>query len=300
MTADSMTMTRGFEVMGPARLALLNVAGEIDIRAGEAGRIEATATKHPGRGADQAEIEMTQAADGSVALATRYRDDAVTRLLSRGRSGPCRVDYVVRVPRACCLDLSYVSGLATVAGLDGALKVCSVSGAMRLADLAGHLDLKTISGRIDGERLRLHEPLALDTVSGDVTLAGCHLPGALAETVSGRLHLEKGTAAGEYRFKSVSGNVHLTLPAEAACAVQMRTLSGRLRSRLPSAGRASDPGAAARVVFHSVSGNLSIEAPAGSPAAAPGPAPSAERLALLERVARGEVTVEGALSHLKL
>jgi hypothetical protein len=306
MNTDSMTLARTFAVTGQARLTLSNVHGEIDIRAGEADRIEATATKHPGRGASRTEIEMTQADDGSVTIATRYLDDIVTRL-ALGHGDPCRVDYVVRVPRACLLDLSYVSGPASVAGLEGAVKVRSVSGGLRLADLAGRLDLKTVSAPIQGERLRLTEPLLLDTVSGDVTLTECRLPGVSAETVSGRLRLDQGSATGVYRFHSVSGSVHLTLPAGSSSAVSVHSLSGRLRSSLPNVGSAGQ--AAAQVRFHSVSADLTLDSPAASemPAeplssaetsAGPGHT-AAERLAVLEQVSRGEMTLDAALGALK-
>jgi hypothetical protein len=306
MNTTSLTVSRTFAIAGQARLTLLNVQGEIDIRAGEADRIEATAVKHPGRGAGRTEIEMTQADDGSVTIATRYVDDFLT-WLALGRGDPCRVDYVVRVPRACLLDLSYVSGPASVVGLDGAVKVRSVSGGLHLADLAGSLDLKTVSGPIQGERLRLTEPLVLDTVSGDVTLIECHLPGVSAETVSGRLRLDQGSATGVYRFHSVSGSVHLTLPAGSGCAVTVQSLSGRLRSGLPSAGSAGQ--AAAQVRFHSVSGDLTLDSPAASEAPAEPSSPAgtsaemahtaAERLAVLEQVSRGEMTVNAALGALK-
>jgi hypothetical protein len=330
MTTDPVILERTFDLPGRARLTLLNVRGEIDVQAGEPGRITARAIKHPGRGFDRTEIEMTQAPDGAVTLATRYADSP--GFFGFGRGEPARVDYVVRVPPACDLDLSYVSGPARVAGLEGSLKIRGVSGALLLAGLGGRLDVKTISGPVDGRDLRLAEPLSLSTVSGDVTLAGSALPGVDAHTVSGRLRLALSSAAGAHRLRSVSGDVHLTLPASAVCAVHVQSVSGGVHSRLPRRGQPGEP--TVTVSFHSVSGRLHLD-PAGSEAPPaedsagsrhetaraaqcehahgaqaehePG-AHAAEhaagrtaagRLAVLEKVARGELDVDGALDALK-
>jgi hypothetical protein len=43
------------------------------IEGGQRATIEVTAVKHPGRGFDQTEIEMEQAADGAVQVATGLR-----------------------------------------------------------------------------------------------------------------------------------------------------------------------------------------------------------------------------------
>jgi hypothetical protein len=321
MTTEPLTLERTFDLTGRARLTLLNVRGEIDLQPGEPGRITATALKHPGRGFDRTEIEMTQAPDGAVTIATRYVDDLVPRFLGFARGDPARVDYVVRVPPACDLELSFVSGPALVAGLEGDLKIRGVSGPLRLSGLAGRLDVKTVSGPVHGQGLRLAAPLALGTVSGDVWLADSHLPGVDASTVSGRLRLALGTTSGAYRLKSISGNVYLTLPAEAHCDVHVTSVSGGLRSRLPRASQAGQP--TASVSFHSVSGHLYLD-PAGSEAAATPEAAEhaahaehihhsrgehaaehaqgragADRLAVLEKVARGEMDVDGALDALK-
>jgi hypothetical protein len=326
MSQEMTTINKTFTLTGPARLSLRNVKGKIDIQTGAEGQIEVTAVKHPGKGFDRTEIEMTQAEDGSVTVATKYEDDLVSRMLGFGGNDPAEVDYTVRLPATVgVLDMATVSGQAHVAGLEGELKLKSVSAAMRLSHLAGKLKINTVSGDVAGDSLRLSEPLDLTTVSGHVTVAQCQLPGIDANTVSGNLELDAGTAPADYRFKSVSGDVYLRLPAGTPCLVSAHTLSGRLRSDLPatrhelrggreqvefggtaSGSQATD--ALVRVKFNSVSGNLNLVSangtgesqPAEPPAqAAPaGPRTAAERLELLEKVSRGELSVDDALSNL--
>ena len=174
-----------FPVNGAARLTLENVSGTINIRGDEGNTIRVTAVKQPGRGFDHTQVELTQAEDGAVRVATRYDSDVVGWLLGRRHHEPCRVDYEVWLPRQAALRLNYVSGPATVANLHGALEVESVDGPLDLVDLGGTLAVKTVSGPVRAAGLALAAPLRAETVSGPVEVAASRLPGAHVETVSG-------------------------------------------------------------------------------------------------------------------
>ncbi len=306
MTSPSL-IERSFTMTRPARLTLLNVSGQIDIQGGDGDTLTVTAVKHPGRGFDQTEIEIEQAADGAVRVATRYDDDIVSRLLGRRHSEPCQVDYTVRLPRAASVDVAYVSGAAYVANVHGELDLGSVSGPLDVADLGGTVQLKTVSGEIHAARLTLEKALLLETVSGEVVVADSALPGLNASSASGDLYIESHRATGAYRISTVSGDITLRLPADAQGVVQLHTLSGTLHSALPGLQRrgGSGTGEGVTVNANSVSGDLQITSVAGEGAAtaalaAPVPAapPLAERLALLDRIARGEVSVDEALKNL--
>ncbi len=295
------SIERHFAVSGPARLTLRNVSGAIDIEGGDGATLTVTAVKHPGRGFDHTEIDMEQAADGAVRVATRFEADLFSRLLGGGHA-PCRVDYTVRLPRHAALDLAYVSGPARVAHLRGELKLDSVEGPLDLSDLGGTVRVKTVSGEVHATRLNLDGPLHLDSVSADVYIGASHLPGGRIATVSGALRLESGLAHGAYELHTVSGDMALYLPAGTRGTVQMNSLSGHLLSDLPGRprhGGADEAGVTVRV--SSVSGDVTISASGDSAAAAPPapPAPAAEdRLALLDRIARGELSVDDALKDL--
>jgi hypothetical protein len=134
--------------------------------------------------------------------------------------------------------------------------------------------------------------------------------------VGGGLRLETPLSAGPYRFKSVSGDVWLDVPPTTRCHVELHSLSGRLRGNLPTArnelhrgqmrveiGDSGTTGDAPEVCLRSVSGYLHLIAPNPSlpsrPASvesAPPPALAADnRLAILERISSGELTVDEAL-----
>jgi hypothetical protein len=293
------TTERTFTVTGQARLTLLNVSGTIDVQGVDGDTLSVTAVKQPGRGFDQTEIEMEQAA-GAVRVATRYNDDLVGRLLGRRHSEPCRVDYTVRLPHYAAVELSFVTGPATIADLRGSFDLQSVAGTLELADLSGEVKIKTVSGPVRATRLKLEEPLQLTTVSGDVWVEASHLPGLRASTTSGDVHIASGAATGAYHCNSVSGDLHLQLPAGTQGSAHLSTLSGRLHSDLPGvSARSTAAATGVSLQLHSVSGNVYLTAADSNVAAPASPPPSTEdRLALLDRIARGELSVNDALKNL--
>lgn len=80
------------------------------------------------------------------------------------------------------------------------------------------------------------------------------------------LVLQTPLGEGPYRFKTVSGNVRLILPPETGCTVGFRSMSGRLKTSLPTTrsrrqigqSYAELQGGGPEVHFSSMSGNLSV------------------------------------------
>lgn len=310
MTAPALQRSETFSVGETARLTLSNVRGRADVQPGEPGVIAVSATLRGQARAATTVIEMFQAEDGTVTVATRHQPKAFGGLGILGGRQPSRVDYVVRAPRQCSVEVSIVEGEALVQGFTGAFELHTVSGKLRLADLSGSLRLHTVSGDVLGERLTSNGTLHLSTVSGDITLVDADFPGVKASTVSGELQLQTRLAAGPYTFNSVSGDIRLSIPADTRCAVSLHSQSGRIRSTVPfTRARRDGEGEAPTVRLHSVSGDLFLLALEGTaqPAATdyaqpplpPRPPTPPDRRALLEQVSRGEVSVEEAVQAVK-
>jgi DUF4097 and DUF4098 domain-containing protein YvlB len=306
---DKNEIKRSFPVSGLARLSVQNVDGQIDIAPGEDGVISVRAYKHPGPGANQTEIEISQDADGRVSVITHYLEDLIARLFHPLHSGPARVDYTIRLPMACQVEVATVSGPARLQGLAGEFDLRSVSGPIVLQDLSGRLRLNTVSGSATGAQVRLEDSLTVETVSGDIILADSFVPAVAANSVSAQVRLQSALGAGPYQFHSVSGDVWLDLPAAAACQVDLHSLSGRLHTVLP-ASRQQVRGGWTRVAIgdaggpeirlHSVSGDLHLLAPESPAEVAPdAPAPAPDRMDVLDRLARGELSVDEAVNTLK-
>jgi hypothetical protein len=300
----SETIEKTFTVSSPARLVVSNICGSVEIHPGVEGVIQVTAVKQTHSGDEKRTfIEITQEADGTVKAATRFPDGGWNWIFG---SQPCDVDYVVKAPRLCSVKLNGVSNTVLAEGFEGDINVNSVSGEITLRDMTGSVRIRTVSGDADGERLS--GSLDLDAVSGDVMLKESALRSIKGRTVSGDMRIYTPLTEGPYDFKSVSGNVLLTVPPDTQCTGELHSLSGELASAFPITGSSAHHGSqtinvqggGVRITLNSVSGDLSLDCDGEIP-----PAPGAgktvssgERRAVLERVERGELTVEQALDQL--
>ncbi len=316
------TIEKTFQVGSSPRLVISNIRGSVTIQPGEAGVIEVKAFKHGNSMTASSVVEMSQDAEGTVRVETRS-DESFFGLLSH----PPKVEYAVRVPQGTQLDASCISSSLKVMGLTGAFKLKTISGEMEVRDLSGPFKIKGVSGDITGSNLS--GELELGTVSGRVKLLQSSFPGADASTVSGDLLLQTPVAAGPYAFSSVSGSVRMLVPPDTHCSAELNSVSGSLHSSLPATstklGRGTKisqvGGGGTSVRLKSVSGGLSFEvegmaaanvsatpepannwmptppSPPTSPAVPPASPLSTEEI--LQRIERGEMTVDEAIKLMK-
>jgi hypothetical protein len=330
MTAENLAQT--FQVGSPARLKLSNIRGSVEILPGETGLLTVTAAKHADTGlAGRTKIAMSQSEDGTVVVETKHQDAWWAFFTF---SQPCRVDYQVRIPAECELDISCVSSTLAVRDLAGKFKFSTVSGAVSLENLQGEMKVSSVSGEVSG--VKLAGPLHLNTVSGEVRLVEASLPSADLTTVSGEMRLQTELTTGPYRFHSVSGAVWLSVPPDTRCSLELQSISGGLHVNLPvthrktSGGHSSIDvqGGGVKVTANSVSGAVFVETLGGPvaeperlsepveeaawqaqppqppqppvPPAPPVPAePLLDRNTILERIEKGEMTVEEGLKALE-
>lgn len=308
------TFEQSFAVSGQARLHVDNIRGTVRVQAGADGEIRVVAIKHSADGnAEQTRVEISQDSSGLVIAKTHYGKDGL-----KISGNPCRVDYVITTPAACDLTLKCVSSEISVRGLSGALKLHSVSGELSLRELAGTLQVHIVSGDVSAENVKAE--LELNSVSGDVIFRGADLPRIEASTVSGDLEFETAIGAGPYRLNSVSGDARFTVPPDTGCEIDMHSLSGGLETNLSATyhhqtrqlRRVTVQQGGTTISFHSLSGDFSLHAP-GAPAPASAkpkakekaqqvPAQAAEsldRMSVLDRIERGELSVEEGLNLLE-
>ncbi|HCC79296.1 MAG: hypothetical protein A2X25_08725 [Chloroflexi bacterium GWB2_49_20] len=291
------TIEHTFSVSSPAQLKLGNISGSVEIQTGEDGVIHVLAVKQPGSGdAERTKIECLQAEDGSVSIATRFSDVGLTWLFG---SQVCDVDYVIKVPRQCSLNVNGVSNSLHVSGFEGDLTFKTVSGDMTLNDLSGMLKIETVSGDITGEFLSGSGQLK--SVSGDINLRDSSLTSASVNTVSGDVSLQTGLAEGPYKFHAVSGDVHLVVPGTSRCNVEMHSISGDFSTNFPvnQSSRSNGiqtsrlGGGGVLLSLNSVSGDLLVECDGEI-----SQAPVKNSLDILSKIESGELTVEEALAQL--
>jgi hypothetical protein len=327
------TLERKFDVSGQARLTLANISGSVDIQPGDEGVVLVIAEIDNQSGdPERTCVDIDQAADGSVMVKTDYGESFWRWFGQR----PCDVDYTVRVPRSCWLQLRCVSSSAMLKGLTGQFDLNTVSGDLTLAELTGSLKAHLVSGGLRAEQL--NGPADVETVSGRVELRTSQFESLRVSTVSGRVIAETPLSNGPYRFHSVSGDVRLSVPGTTRCSIDSNSLSGRLDTDLPVTynqkvgqhWRMEVQGGGSEVRFDSISGTMHVNSsdavvaqtpapvteatPAGAEESAPAEpgAPAVEaqpktpieqasdtRRDILDRVSRGELSVDEAIEKLR-
>ena len=309
MAEETIQQTFNVPAGVPARLEVSNISGSVEVLPGEDGVIAVTAIKHPHTGdLERTEVVVSQVEDGKVKAEVKYREG--WRFL--GGSKPCQVSFTIRVPHQCSVQANGVSNSASVRGLAGDFTVSSVSGQVTLNELSGPVKLNTVSGDVDGGYLRGN--LQFNTVSGDVRLKESALAAVTGHTVSGDIALQTQLADGPYTVNSVSGDVRLVVPVDTRCTAHVTGISGRVHTAFPqteyrrSNGThvAEIQGGGVTVKLHSVSGDLWVGPVAGETPAPAEPAQPAQparpaspnRKEVLDRIERGEITVEEGLKLL--
>jgi hypothetical protein len=323
--AHDETIERTFTVDGMPRLRVRNVSGETSIRAGENGHVRVVARKRvKGGSADRAkrllenvEVRIEQKGNDIFVEPHLYEQERTWLDLFRGKR--FRVDFDITVPRECAVDAQTVSGDLELRGTRGPTRVESVSGDVEIEDVQGPMRVKSVSGDVEGTDYV--GAVEGSSVSGDVSIRGrvrfCEM-----HTVSGDISIDLDPEAGrENRLKTISGDVELGLLTP-SCTCDFHTASGDLECDAPARiireGRKDRMviigDGAARLHVKTVSGDLTIRA--ASSAVTEEPASGAAETAgvevtapmqppvtavvrdLLERLARGEVSVDEAAAKI--
>ncbi len=318
-----------FEVAGMPRLRVSNVSGETDITVGAASEVFVRARKRVhGWSEDRArrllenvEIRMEQDGDEIVVEPRLFQQERGWLELFRG--GRVAVDLDIRVPRETHVEASTVSGELSVTGTRGPHELKSVSGEVAIDDVQGPMHLRTVSGDISGTRFAGR--VEANSVSGEIDFGRSRVRTPDIVTVSGDVSIDAasvGEDQGEGRVKTVSGDVVLVI-VDADADIDHKTVSGdvivEVAARVEKTSRRDrhiviGKGGGAQFRVKTGSGDLKIgrapseavegergpgEAmPMGAPEAPPPPQPGVAAREILERVARGELTVDDAAAQL--
>src|SRR5438094_8765686 len=331
------TVEKVFTVDGMPRLRVRNVSGETAIRVGDVGQVRVLARKRVRGGSpdrakrllETVELRIEQRGNDIYVEPHLYEQERSWLDLFRGKR--FRVDFEITVPRETAVNAQTVSGDFDLNGTRGPARVESVSGDVNIADVRGPMRLKSVSG--DVQCTDYVGAVEGSSVSGDVDIRGrvraCEL-----HTVSGDISVDLDPEAGgrECRLKTISGDVEVGL-LSSSCVCDYHTASGDLECDEPA--RIIREGRKDRTIIigdgrshlsvKTVSGDLTIKAASSSvreePAAAQdspeadveseseddrdpertapmAPPKTAKVRDLLERLAKGEVSVDEVAAKL--
>jgi len=331
------TIEKTFTVDGMPRLRVQNVSGETAIRVGESGQVRVVARKRvKGGSADRAkrllenvEVRIEQRGNDIFVEPHLYEQERTWLDLFRGKR--FRVDFEITVPRETAVNAQTVSGDLDLNGTRGPARVESVSGDVNIENVQGPMRIKSVSG--DVQVTDYVGSLEGSSVSGDVDIRGrvhsCEL-----HTVSGDISIDLDPEVGgrETRLKTISGDVEVGL-LTSSCVCDFHTASGDLDCEVPARvmreGRKDRTvvvgDGSSRITVKTVSGDLTIKPASSSVAEEPGlaresaesgadgependqdpertapmtPPQTAKVRDLLERLARGEVSVDEVATKL--
>lgn len=339
---------RRFPVQPGSRLTVSNVSGEIYVW----GHAESEISVHAVKRGSPSRIAGTQVHISNDNNHVRVEASGnVSGILGAVR-GIGSVDFTIRVPHDCMVEVKTVSGDVDLQTLQAATTVQSVSGDVNLRDIQADCSLTTVSGdvRVHG----LVGALTGRTTSGDLEVQASDVRRFHLNSISGDMSVETALARSEHYFaKTVSGDLQLSVPHDTGAMVQLKTTSGDVSTDLPAEiiksgrrhwqGRIN--GGGANVEMQSISGDLTMHGTASravgihEPSRLPEPASTAEGFvehphtdasssvegtpeqstpatsslsshpigadpaaeqgdttAVLQRLARGEITVEEAMN----
>ncbi|MGE5690475.1 MAG: DUF4097 family beta strand repeat-containing protein [Pseudomonadota bacterium] len=165
---------------------------------------------------------------------------ASTDLAARGRLGS--------------LEVKTASGDVAAEDVDGPVRVDSASGDVRVRSAGADVELRTASG--DLEVARAHGRVKAQSVSGDVEV-GEAAAAVEVQTVSGDLRVER-VDLGPLSVNAVSGDVDVAIAPGAAVWLDLRSLSGEMRSELDAGEAPGDGEHVVEVRGKTVSGDVRI------------------------------------------
>ncbi len=234
------------------KVFLGNISGDVIVKTWDKDEVriealkvsEASSEAKAKENCGQVTIEVTREA-GVLRIDTKYPHQ---KRFWGGDSLDVSVDYKLWVPSGASVEVKSVSGDLGLESLGGAVKARVVSGSVVLRKAAAGADLTTVSGDMAVEDVTGN--VYLKTVSGDIIAA--RVKGSIeAESVSGGIEMREVSGAagvnaktlsgdvvylgrletgGRYSLKSHSGDVRMSLPADAAFSFDAETFSGDVDS----------------------------------------------------------------------
>jgi len=245
-----------FSIGDRPRVEVSTTSGDITLREGGAGVIEVRLD------GSSEQVEIEQVGDTVIIgpprggfLRRLWSSDvtitapAGTELHARCGSGDIHVALAV-----ADLDAAVASGDIRVGRVEGNATVKAASGDVTLEHVAGRLDASTASGdvrvgSVDGD-------VSANTASGDLSIN--RVGGSVSlRTASGNLII-RSLLGQELSAKTLSGNLKVGIPPRRRIDVDLQSLSGKLRNRLPE-GDGSPPEAEIVVRANTVSGDVTLQ-----------------------------------------
>lgn len=238
-----------FHIARHSLLIVTNTEGNVHIHPGATDTIVVQGTKYVrGIGANLDDVTVNYQQQGDTVSVTSVENWSF--LDERG------VNLDITVPNTTDLQVENVSSNAEIEQISGNIEAQTVSGDIEASNLSGTLKLSSTSGNIHLDNA--NSPMTLSTTSGDIDARNIQLQGQSSLTsTSGNITFNGSLdPRGSYRMEAMSGDINLTLPANAAFNLNASTTSGDVKNEFGSTTVGSAPQPA--LTLHTTSGNIKI------------------------------------------
>lgn len=191
-------------------------------------------------------VTVMPSGSDQVGLTTVSHSDAVTfeheqhgnRIALRaisGTLGTSLVDFSVIVPADAFVTVRSSDAAVHVRGLQGDVVLEAVSGTVEAADINNaHLHVKTLSGPITLTNIR-DSHVDVRSVNGDVNLLNVSGSSLEVNSGSGRIKYNGDPGSlGEYLLTSHSGDLEVSIPANAVVEIKAHSLKGESDQGIPN------------------------------------------------------------------
>jgi DUF4097 and DUF4098 domain-containing protein YvlB len=210
------TVEEHWDINADASVSIENIAGKIVIRAWD--KKEARLTGELGNNVEKLEVDASKS---SLQIRVKYRNERNTD----------NTELMLMVPGGASIDATGVSADITVSGMDNEkLSASSVSGDVEVEATSDWVSIESVSGDVgfEGKTGRI----SAESVSGDIDLSG--ISGEISATaVSGDMELQVGSIESA-KLETVSGDITLAGEVSKNGRLTAESMSGDVTVNLPS------------------------------------------------------------------
>ena len=225
LTTASAQTTKQFQfpVSSPASLNISNQFGPITIKPTRAGQVLVVARLH----SNKVEVDSNKTAN---------RVEIRSHVLQSASDTDAQVDYDVQVPPGTSVTIHSNSGPLVVQGLSADINLQSDTGNIDAHDLSDtHLVARSVAGNVNLRNIS-NGSVEAGSISGDIVAENVVGPKVNLSGTKGTIRYSGDPGEGnEFSFSTSSGDIEVTLPAEASVDVNARSINGAVQNEFPLA-----------------------------------------------------------------
>ena len=217
--------------VGPgASLTITNDFGPVTVHTAAGSQVLAVATVR----SDQMEIDQTHS--GS-------RVDLFTHALQQRPAGDAaKVDFDVTVPPDCAVTIHSSQGPIVIEKLRGDVNAEGENANIDVHDVGnGHVHIRTLKGTVTLANVS-NGHVEVTSVSGPINMSNVSGPNVEVSTTNGKItYTGMFSNNGDYAFTTHSGDIDVSIPANASVDISARSVNGKVEQNFPLQPKQHNP-----------------------------------------------------------